>query len=109
MGSAKLPDVDFDVEAAGALFDLIDVESVGVIRRHELMAFTSLLDSTPDDVNKILHVLDPNGSGVVGKGRFIALHASVIAPLVRSHPRVFELALSSCLRVAHRHYDFAQV
>ena len=52
-GKANLPGLDCDAQAAGAVFDMLDVESTGVLRAHELMAFTSLFDATPHWVLEI--------------------------------------------------------
>jgi hypothetical protein len=107
MGSAKLPNVDFDVEAAGAMFDLLDVDSMGYIRAHELVALTSLLDADPATVELLLNSLDTHRSGTISKDSFISLYRARLSALIRQHPRVFELALSACLPVAHRYYQLS--
>jgi len=48
-----LPSVQLDTEAAAAVFDWLDIESTGFLRAHELAAFTSLLDTTPEATAQI--------------------------------------------------------
>ena len=86
-----------------------DTHTAYQVRPHELLAFTSLIDSdATDDISRIHERLveGGGGDGIVRRQTFRQLYPSLLKPLVVEQACVFELALSACLKVAHAHDEY---